>query len=112
MKKGEMERLRESVFFEKVCGIAFAWHDFIHESEIHERCTDVYAELIEKKRVEWGVARIALEYITGKRYELVRDDDRVSIVNDDDHSDVLYCYSREEMRKIKAQWEAEKRGQA
>lgn len=79
LSKAAMKRLKESEFFHEVEEVVKAWDYYCRINDIPKS-----NEMMHK----WGMAKLALEYITGNIYGFSRDGNgNYSIVNKRDYSD-------------------------
>lgn len=84
MTKAAMNRLIKSEFFHEVCEQVVAWDYYLRKKD---------QESADKCMERWFMAKVALQFITGKCYAFSRNDESVSIVNEADYTDVLFLHS-------------------
>ena len=80
MSKAAMKRLLKSEFFKETAETVQAWDYYLTEGN---------KELADEMMREWFVAKLALEHITGKSYELSRNGETFSIVNEKNRGDII-----------------------
>jgi hypothetical protein len=81
MTKAAMKRFKASKFFHEVTNVVYAWDFYLKTGK---------EEMANEMMHKWEMAKLALEYITGKVYGFSRNGETYSIVNERDYNDRLF----------------------
>ena len=85
ISKAAMKRLKKSEFFHEVENVVKAWDYYLRNGNRHDNPDRKDAEEMMHK---WGMAKLALEHITGNIYGFSRDGvGNYSVVNERDYND-------------------------